>query len=226
LSIFRSSLIIVGPIGILLLPRVANAVEVGKNSNVKASLEVLLEMVILFSLIVSVSMNLFSREIMVLWLGEVSAVGVWIIKTLILFLPLYLIIEILRSPIDAMSDKGVNSVIYTLAAIILLVSYYIMIRLGFTEVKSGVFSFGCAQLVACVSSYLAVKNKFKISLPNRIFFVVCVLCVALLIIFYQTYNFFFDSGLILIILYAITTFVIISIVLKQFAKQWRIRIKL
>ena len=46
-----------------------------------------------------------------LWLGEISDRGAWIVKTLLLFMPFYLFIDILRSPIDAMSEKGINSIV-------------------------------------------------------------------------------------------------------------------
>lgn len=224
LALLRSSLIIVGPIGIILLPKIAGAITNGEEKKVKAGIEVLIEVIIMFSLLMSISLSLFGGEILELWLGEVSSTGIWIVKTLLLFLPFYLFVDILRSPIDAMSEKGINSIVYSLAALALILSYYIMNKLGFSAVKAGVFSFGCAYLIASISAFIAVQKNLKITLPNGMFFTTCISSVGLLVIFYQTFKYFVESDLIIISLYFAILLIITIVTYKLFFKQWKYKL--
>jgi len=224
LALLRSSLIIVGPIGIILLPRVAKAIASGQKFKVKAGIEVLIEMVVIFSLLASISLSIFGGEILELWLGEVSSTGVWIVKTLLLFMPFYLFIDILRSPIDAMSEKGINSVIYSLAALVLILIYYLMIRLGYSEIRAGVISFGCAYLAASILAYVAVRNVLRITLPSRLFFTICITCVGILLFSHQTLKYFIESNLMVSILYFTILLITTFVVAKIFFKRWKYKI--
>ena len=224
LALLRSSLIIVGPIGIILLPRVAKAIASGQKLKVKSGIEVLIEMVIIFSLLISISLSIFGGEILKLWLGQVSSTGIWIVKTLLLFMPFYLFIDILRSPIDAISDKGINSIIYSIAAFALILIYYIMIRLGYGEIRAGVISFGCAYLAASIAAYVAVRNILRITLPSRIFITICIACVGILLFTHQTLKYFLESDFVIIIIYFAMLSIIMFVVIKIFFRQWKYKI--
>lgn len=224
LALLRSSLIIIGPIGIILLPRVAKAIASGQVLKVKAGIEVLIEMVIIFSLLISISLSMFGGEILTLWLGEVSNTGIWIVKTLLLFMPFYLFIDILRSPIDAMSEKGINSIVYSLAAVALILTYYVMVKLGFSEIQAGVISFGFAYLTASISAFIAVRNILHVTLPNRLFFLICLLSTSVLMVFYKTLNYLIESNFVISILYFFMFGIVTFIVTKIFLGRWKYKI--
>jgi O-antigen/teichoic acid export membrane protein len=224
LALLRSSLIIIGPIGIILLPRIAKAIAMREEDRVRSGIEVLIEITILFSILISISLSLFGGEIMNLWLGEISDRGAWIVKTLLLFMPFYLFIDILRSPIDAMSEKGINSIVYSLAAIALLVSYYTMISFGFDEIKAGVFSFGIAYFVASLSAFIVVRDVLRITMPNKTFFTICSLSVGTLIIFHKFIEYSIELDAIKYFLYIGVLLFITIIVTKIFFKQWRLKL--
>ena len=224
LAILRSLLIVVGPLGIILLPRVSRAILQGEHLKIKNGLEVLIEIVIIFSVIIAISFSLFGGNILKLWLGEISVNGIWIGKTMLLFLPFYLFVDILRSPIDAISMKGYNSIIYSIAAGTLIISYYLIHQLGFNEIISGVYSFGIGYIAASVASYIVIRKTLKVRFPGIVFFIVCLISILVLVFSYKWFMNSFESDITIILLYSIVFTITSLVILKINFPAWKLRI--
>ena len=104
LSLVRLALLIINPLGMVLLPRIANMIAGKSMGDVQSLLKILLTAGIVFSLLGTIYIFLFAPIILEFWLGEVSDVGVLILRFSILALPFYTFAGLTRSPIDAVSE--------------------------------------------------------------------------------------------------------------------------
>ena len=162
ISLVRIFLVFVGPLGIILLPRISQALAQGKVDQVKRGIEMLLMWVLFGGLLMSFSLSLFGPEILKLWLGNVSVNGAWTARVLLIALPFYAIVGVLRSPIDAASERGYNSIIYSLAAVLLLISFFLMKSAGISVLKAGVISFLIGYITAAIFSLLIVYKLLNV----------------------------------------------------------------
>ena len=159
LSLLRLFLVVVGPLGIILLPWLSKAMTAGEEAPMAQNLDVLGKAVLLIAVPLALFLSMNSSIILTIWLGSGSEAGARIVQLVVLALPFYLLMEVLRSPIDAGSTKGYNSVIYGLAALALLIFFYGLKNLGLASVAAGVISFIAAQVTAAVAS-LYYSHKF------------------------------------------------------------------
>ena len=111
ISIVRLSLIFVTPLGMILLPRISHALAQGKKFEVGQGMEILLTTTIYFSTIICCIVFLYTEELLIIWLGQISTDGILLVKLVILAFPFYSVMGVLRGPIDAGSEKGYNSLI-------------------------------------------------------------------------------------------------------------------
>ncbi len=162
ISLVRLFLVFVGPLGIILLPRISQALAQGKVDKVKQGIEMLLMWVFFGGLLLSFSLSLFGPEILKLWLGNVSVNGAWIARVIFIALPFYAVVGVLRSPIDAASERGYNSIIYLLAAVLLLISFFLMKSAGIPVLKAGVISFLIGYITAGIFSLLIAYRLLNV----------------------------------------------------------------
>ena len=148
LSLVRLSLIIVNPIGMVLLPRISNKIASGAMDDVANFLNIFLKAGIVFSVIGTAYFYINAPLILTFWLGEVSETGITILRLTILALPFYTFSGLTRSPIDAVSEKGYNSLIYGLAAVVLITIIFIGKTLGFDLLTTALVSFIISHIVA------------------------------------------------------------------------------
>lgn len=170
ISLVRIMLFVVGPLGIVLLPRVSKAVEENNLASLSLGLNNLLKLALIFGGLIAVFLSSTGAIILELWLGTISSTGKWMAQVMLLSIPLYLIVEILRSPIDGLSKRGYNSIIYLISAIALIGSYYGLIYFGVSALKAGVFCFIIGYLFASVGSLIILKKLTSTNLPSIIFF--------------------------------------------------------
>jgi O-antigen/teichoic acid export membrane protein len=180
ISLVRLFLFVIGPLGIVLLPRIAKAVKENNEVQIARGLNILLKLIILYSGLATIYIYSFAGKILELWLGTISESGLWMAPIMVLVIPFYLIIEILRSPIDGLSLRGYNSIVYSIAASILLISFYFLTFLGVNEMQAGVYSFLLGYVSAAIASIVVVKILTNIALPDFRYIVMTLLSFIIL----------------------------------------------
>ncbi len=168
ISLIRLFLVVVGPLGIVLLPRVSRALTEGKQAQVGHGLELLARGVLFVGVPLALYLSMNHVAIMTIWLGAEGAAGAWILQIMALALPFYLLMEVLRSPIDAASTRGYNSVIYAAAALVLLTCFYGLKTVGLASVTAGAVSFVAGQIAASMAGIYYANKLYQIriiSLP-------------------------------------------------------------
>ena len=166
LSLVRLSLIIVNPIGMVLLPRISNKIASGAMDDVANFLNIFLKAGIVFSVIGTTYFYINAPLILTFWLGEVSETGITILRLTILALPFYTFSGLTRSPIDAVSEKGYNSLIYGLAAVVLITIIFIGKTLGFDLLTTALVSFIISHIVAGLLGAFFIQRFYHNKLWN------------------------------------------------------------
>ena len=166
LSLVRLSLILVNPIGMVLLPRISNKIASGAMDDVANFLNIFLKAGIVFSVIGTAYCYINAPFILSFWLGEVSDGGITILRLTILALPFYTFSGLTRSPIDAVSEKGYNSLIYGLAAVVLITIFFIGKTLGFDLLTTALVSFLISHIVAGLLSAFFIQRFYHSKLWN------------------------------------------------------------
>ena len=161
LSLVRLALIIVNPIGLVLLPRISNKVASGSLEEINKKLFIILKSGVFFSIVVSVYCYANAPIIFKYWLGSESYRGVQILRFTILALPFYTLAGLSRSPIDAISERGYNSIIYTISAIIMLLFLYLGKMLQFDYLYIAILSFVSSYVFSAILSMLLIKKFYK-----------------------------------------------------------------
>ncbi len=166
LSLVRLSLLIVNPIAMVLLPRISNKIAGGLKEDVAPIFNILLKAGIVFSVIGTTYCYIYAPFILQTWLGEVSDAGINILRLAILALPFYTFSGLTRSPIDAISEKGYNSLIYGVAAISMIAIIYIGNYLGYDLITTALISFVISHIIAALGGALIIKKLYNYQLWN------------------------------------------------------------
>ena len=166
LSLVRLSLLIVNPIAMVLLPRISNKIASGTMDDVANFLNIFLKAGIVFSVIGTTFCFINAPFILQIWLGEVSDAGINILRLAILALPFYTFSGLTRSPIDAISEKGYNSLIYGVAAISMIAIIYIGNYLGYDLITTALISFVISHIIAALGGALIIKKLYNYQLWN------------------------------------------------------------
>lgn len=170
ISLVRIFLIVVGPLGLVLLPRVSKALGEGRDSQVSHYLARLLEIGLFLGTIISVSLSLFGAEILKLWLNDISEGGAWSARIILLTIPFYAVIGILRSPIDAASERGYNSLIFVVSVAGLILAFWVARSAGVPPLMAGSLGFLTGHIVASVVSIMVTRRLLKVPpFPGTLF---------------------------------------------------------
>ncbi|MBC8196266.1 MAG: hypothetical protein H8E60_00110 [Candidatus Marinimicrobia bacterium] len=161
LSLVRLSLIFINPIGMILLPRISNKIASGDKGDISKILNLFFKAGIVFSVIGTTYCYLFAPLILELWLGEVSHNGVAILRLAILALPFYTFSGLTRSPIDAISERGYNSLIYGIAAISMIIMIFLGIKLEQDILTIALYSFIISHIIAGIVSAYYIQKLYK-----------------------------------------------------------------
>jgi O-antigen/teichoic acid export membrane protein len=159
ISFIRLFMVTVMPLSIVLLPRFTKAIMAGHQASITRGLEILCRTIILIGLPLTLCLYVNTPVILNLWLGSDNEVGVRVVQVVILALPFYLLMETLRSPVDAASAKGYNSIIHGAGALTLLLMYF-GLRLGnVSSIEAGAISF-CAGYIVVAAASLYYSRRF------------------------------------------------------------------
>ncbi|MFQ6615748.1 MAG: lipopolysaccharide biosynthesis protein [Fidelibacterota bacterium] len=167
ISLVRIFLIVVGPLGLVLLPRVSKALGEQRESEVSHYLGRLTEMGLLLGTIVAVSLTLFGPEILRLWLNDISETGARSVRTILLTIPFYAVVGILRGPIDAASERGYNSLIFVVSVLVLALTFAAARSLGVGPLMAGSMSFLLGHVAACVMSIAVIRHLLNVPRLHR-----------------------------------------------------------
>ncbi len=160
LSLVRLSLLFTHPIGMVLLPRIANKIASGSNADIKHLLGILLKAGTIFSIIGTTYIYINASIILQFWLGTVSDSGVIILRFTILALPFYSFSGLTRSPIDAVSKRGYNSLVYGLGAVTMVTIFLIGQKFQADLLSNALFSFLISHIVTGLASAFFMKKLY------------------------------------------------------------------
>ena len=166
LSLVRLALLIVNPIGMVLLPRISNKIATGSVDEVNNMLNILFKAGLFLSVIGTTYCYINAPLILNFWLGTVNVSGVNILRLTILALPFYTFAGLSRSPIDAVSEKGYNSLIYSLAAIVMIAIIFIGKIFDCDFLETALTSFLISHIIAGLASAYFIQRLYKSKLWN------------------------------------------------------------
>ena len=166
LSLVRLALLIVNPIGMVLLPRISNKIATGSVDEVNNMLNILFKAGLFLSVIGTIYCYINAPLILNFWLGTVNVSGVNILRLTILALPFYTFAGLSRSPIDAVSEKGYNSLIYSLAAIVMIAIIFIGKIFNCDFLETALTSFLISHIIAGLASAYFIQRLYKSKLWN------------------------------------------------------------
>jgi len=161
ISLIRLLLIVIGPFGFIVLPRISKAIETSKNSTIIKHISTISNFSIFVGILFSGFLFIFGPNLLEFWLGKISSEGTLIIQIISLSIPFFIISNILRSIIDAGSDKGYNSIIYSVSTVFLIISYLIMKHFNIDLIMSGIWAFNIGYIFAGILSIIVLNIIFK-----------------------------------------------------------------
>jgi len=168
LLILVGSTIFVSGLGFVLLPRFSMLFAKGHSLEARRQLGLLVEFTIFAGGIGSLSALGLLRPFLKLWIGGRIAFPPMLIGAACLAIPTVLILEILRSPIDAASRRPLNALTYGVgaAASIVIINVLLALHVPLPTVLSAAL-IGGYYLAATVSMLVAHKlYRFEISLSK------------------------------------------------------------
>ena len=213
LSLVRSFFLIIGPIGLVLLPLISKNIEDGNKEQISEKLYHLIRITIILSVYLSIIMFIYGPNIVFIWLNNISANGVIIVKGLVAIIPFYAIVGIIRSPIDAADTKGYNSIIFSIAASVMICLYYILKLLGLPIIYVGILSLLIGYFCASIIGMYYIYKLFMITPINlKIVFDLIGLTIVLVILKIG-FDYYLDVFLIKFIIYILVSLTILTIFL-------------
>ncbi len=161
LSLVRLSLIFVNPIGMVLLPRISNRLANSEKNDITLTLNIFFKAGVVFSVITSMICYLYTAFILKYWLGEASDTGITILRITIWALPFYTLSGLTRSPIDAASKRGLNSLIYGFAAMSMIIIIFLGKLYGLDTLSTALYSFLISHFIAGIISAYFIKKLYN-----------------------------------------------------------------
>ena len=164
ISLIRLSLVIIGPIGFIILPRVSKMIASSSKDELEKKIRTIVSW-IFFMGIIGMSVMLFYGPVIIkYWLGEISKEGAIISRLIAFSIPLFMVTGFLRSVIDAVSERGYNSIIYSCSVIALLLVYFSLKFYGVSNIVAGIVGFDFGYIVSGILSIIIIKSVLKIRL--------------------------------------------------------------
>lgn len=179
ISLVRVFLIVVGPLGIVLLPRISQAVSKGVNESLSSNLSLLIRVALFYGLMTGLVLNQLSGEILSVWLGEVTDRASGAIALLLFSIPVFVLSAVLRSPIDAGASSGYNSLIYGAGATFMALSFFLLLRMGVDPFISATAAFLSGQTVSGIGSFIVAKKLFHLQVFDLRFIMSLLITLAL-----------------------------------------------
>ena len=168
-SLFRLSLLVINPIGMILLPQISKMIHNNELQKISHPLTLMMQIGILISFLTCIYLFVFAESILDLWLGNVNSDAIFMLRMILFSLPAHTIAGLARSPIDAHSEKGHNSIVYGLSVFSLAGTFILTNCLGLNSLLCIMLSFNISQLVAGLSSFIILKRIYNIKILSHSF---------------------------------------------------------
>ncbi|HIC74721.1 MAG TPA: hypothetical protein EYO92_06460, partial [Candidatus Marinimicrobia bacterium] len=162
ISLVRVFLVLVGPLGIILLPRISHAVSGGIDDRLRSNLSLLVRATFYYGILTGFVLNQLSGEILTIWLGEVTDRISAATAVLLISVPVFVLSAVLRSPIDAGTKLGYNSLIYGAGAAFMTGFFYLMLNLNVDSFMSASVAFLSGQTISGIGSYIVARKLFNL----------------------------------------------------------------
>ena len=211
ISLIRLSLIIIGPIGFIILPRVSKMVANLSKLELENKIRIIISWIFYIGIIGMFLMLFYGPIIIRYWLGEISSEGAIISRLIAFSIPLFMVTGILRSVIDSVSERGYNSIIYSSSVIVLLLVYFSLKFFGVLNVAAGILGFNFGYIVSGILSIIFIKSILKIKLIYNELLITMLLQIIVLSLFYILIDLTVNSMEIQFLLYM--TFIIMCSIL-------------
>ena len=225
MSVIRIFLVIIGPIGIILLPRISKALDMNRIQEIRQGLEILIKVSIVFGATAGIFFVLFGNDLLDLWLGSVHVEELQYINYIFISIPFFIIFKLLNSPINAISTRGYISIIYLFTAIILVGTYHSLINIGLTFINAGILSIIISYFTASSLSLLLIKFKLDIKIFNLLTIKNLLVINFVQIIIYTVEIQLLDSLILELIIHLTFLIVFIIIFFKYSSSLWITEIK-
>jgi len=154
------------PVGIVLLARVSRLLGAGRHTDVSEYVGHLRSAVLQLSLVVVVQGLIFTRPIVLWWLGPSCTAGVPVIRMVMLAIPAYMYFVAMRSVVDAASQVAYNArnLLVTLAVLVALSATVVR----FVPPERIVMGVAVATAVAlCVLAFATHRTLSGLGLADR-----------------------------------------------------------
>ena len=162
ISLVRVFLVVVGPLGIILLPRISHAVSEGIDDRLRSNLSLLIRGTFYYGMLTGFVLSQLSSEILIIWLGEVTDRAASAATILLISVPFFVLSAVLRSPIDAGAQRGYNSLIYGAGAIAMAGSFYLSIVMNTDPFISAAIAFLIGQTFSGIGSFIVSRKLFNL----------------------------------------------------------------
>ena len=164
-SVFRVIEASVVAFGLVALPKFSQFVAEGNTDFLRNRISDILTMIIHLSLFIVIQLFIWANEIVLIWLGADYLQAVPIIQIFLITLCPYLSYVMLRSIIDAVEKKAVNTLNLLISFGITILLCFVFGNLGFGAIGLAIAAAIGMSCLGIFSSYFLVK-KYKIRLTN------------------------------------------------------------
>lgn len=154
--------------GLVALPKVSQLVAEDNKEFLKSRIEDILIMLFQLGLFFSIHIYIWSKEIVLVWLGPEYREAVPIMKIMILSLGPYLGFMILRSIVDAIEVRAINTLNLLISFVLAAISSVVLFYAGFGILGLAVGTTIGFGTLGILTSYYLVR-RYKISLKNFMF---------------------------------------------------------
>ncbi|UCH62357.1 MAG: hypothetical protein JSU77_11200 [Fidelibacterota bacterium] len=219
ISLIRLFMVVVGPLGVVLLPRLSKALAADQKARIIDGLEALVKTTFLVGVTLAIFLSINSEALMRVWLGSESTAGADIVALIVLALPFYLLMAVLRAPIDAASVRGYNSLIYGAAALALLTIFYGLKLAGVDSTVAGAISFIGGHMTGSVASLYYTYKFYGINITSPWYLMTVLGMVTFSIILVCSIN-ALVSGLLSLLLGGITLLLALGLLFMKSRSAW------
>jgi len=186
-SVFRIMESVLVGFGLVALPKVSQMLAGTEKKSLSYKIEDVLIMIFQVGLFITIHTFLWSKDIVLVWLGSDYIEAVPIMRIIILSLGPYLGYVILRSIVDAVEVKAINSWNLILSLVFAAIISILSISLGFGIIGLAICTtLGFAFLGVSTSGFL--MRRFHISFKNSLFpwiLILNIMFAGIIIIFKQ-----------------------------------------
>ena len=154
--------------GLVALPKISQLVAENKLEFLKSKIEDILIMIFHLGLFITIHIFLWSKEIILVWLGNEYAEAIPVMKIIVLSLGSYLIFVILRSIVDAIEVRAINTKNLAISLVTAGATSIILIYAGLKIIGLAIGT-TIGFVVLGIMTFLYLIKRYKISFENFMF---------------------------------------------------------